>query len=229
MGDDEKRHDNKKKDKLAHHVKKKLSTKVELTVGVLILVVAVAAALILVKIPYNAKEDYIQTETYDIEIKDVVPDAENKFQEYVCVEKPASVDLSEHDSYKRPFGLYDYKCYGTFKVRNQGTTDGKWTYRYIFDISGKEVATEPKTSAIPKLTASTFTFETECLQQDKVSGIFELVSGPTQSDCKYETIIPNKTVTRTETKERQVPKERTMTKYEPLWQKLVGYNDYEKV
>jgi len=54
-----------------------------------------------------------------------------------------------------------------------------------------------------------------------------MISGPIIQDCTYETQEKTKTVM--VTVEKEVEEERTVTKREPLWQKLIGYNNHEKV
>ena len=209
---------------IIEHVKQHMLTEV----GIPAAAIVVLLILVLVKVPYQAQEQYTEIEQYEEPVQKVVP-GETR-EERICEQTPAQVTVTSHYNYIRPFGTSEYKCYSEFKVTNQEDTDGKWTYRYIFDVSGKEVITDPEEELIPRLGSITYYFESDvCEREDSVDGTYELVDGPMTTECRYEMVTPNVTVTEMETREREVQKTRIITKYEPLWQKILGYNSHEKI
>ena len=212
----------KKKKKLHHRVKKQLGKEVKLSVGLVIILLL----LVIVRLPYNAKEVYTEIEEYTVDV--VVPDYDNPVEKRICTPVPADVRL-EPDPFS-PFvktSGKDFICYAKLRVWNDGDQEGDWTYRYTFELGSKNIVKEV-TKTVPPSSSIWFEFEAdECQEGDTVTGHYELVSGPIRQDCTYETQYPDKTVT--EKKQREVQKERYVTKYEPLWQKLIGYNKHEKV
>ncbi len=217
----------KSKKTVVHHVHKHLSKEVSISVGVVILLLI----LVLVKVPYEARETYTEYEPYEVEVQETVQNMDDPREERICTESPSEVkiEVDPLSPYIKPFGLNEHRCYANFKVWNQEDTGGKWTYQYVFDVSGKEVVTEPQTKPIAKYSSVTFEFESEeCQEGDTVTGTYELVESPTTEDCEYVTVYPNVTITKTVTKQKEVEKERVMTKREPLWQLIIGYNRHEK-
>ncbi len=212
--------------KLVHRVKKSLAMEISLPLGLIILLVIVA----LIKLPYTAKEVYTETEERIEPVTKTVEDREHPFYERLCKDVPLGIVISDEWVYGKPFGTSGYKCYAEFKVTNKGTADGKWTFTYLFDIGGKKITSEPVTELIPKYTSFTFEFETEqCKEGDKPDGSYLLVSGPVTQTCEYQLTYPNRTITINDTVKVEVQKTRVITKYEPIWQKVIGYNRYEKV
>ena len=123
---------------------------------------------------------------------------------------------------------YDYRCVAELRVWNLRDTPGKWTIRYKFNIAGKEVVTDSITKSVPELNPITYIFYSEeCQEGDPLTGEYEVVASPTAEDCEYKTVYPQVSVT--ETRKRPVEKERLFDEYEPLWQKLLGYNRHKKV
>lgn len=53
-----------------------------------------------------------------------------------------------------------------------------------------------------------FIFETSCLGGDKPNWEATLINSPKTIECKYETIYPNITITKNETKQREILKEK---------------------
>jgi hypothetical protein len=213
---------------IGHHIKKQLTKKINLPLYIILAVIVIIAISIFLKYPYKAKERYTEFENYVVEVQDVEKDTTPSYVRQ-CDDVPSVATISNYFVYGKPFGLNGYKCYAEFKVTNENSSDGKWTYRYVFNISGKEVITDPITEMIPKWNKIQYNFETNCLADDKVDGHYELVSSPTTPICKNVETYLNKTITRNETKQREVVKERIITKYESLWQKILGMNNKEKV
>jgi hypothetical protein len=207
---------------LVTHLKKHLLAEVYIPV----IAVIVLLVLVLVKVPYQAMESY--SEIVQEPVQQVVPDTANPQQVRVCDDVPARVIVSElFKPYLSPFGIHDFFCKAQITVRNQESTEGNWAYKYVFDASGKEIVSDTLNQTIQRLAKIDYEFQVPCQEGDKVTGHYELVSGPTTIDCNYETVIPNKTITVMVDKEFQ--KERKLVKYEPLWQNLLGYNENEKV
>lgn len=212
--------------KIVNHAKKHLMTDVAIPAGAILLILV----LVVLRFPYQAEVRDIVEEEYEVEIVEQIPDTLNPIEERTCVETAARSRIENHLNFMDEYGLHDYKCKAEFRVWNNEETTGEWTFRYVFDVSGKEVVTEDKTLEIPRISSQWFYFESdECQEGDVLSGTYEMVSYPTTRMCEYHTIIPNKTVIRTETRTREVLKTTIETRSEPLWQKLIGYNRFEKV
>ncbi len=199
-------------------------------IGIPLFVLLILALSALIRIPYTAKESYTEIESREVTITEIIEDRESPVQTRICEDAPSAYTVREHYVYGKPYGVSGYKCYAKFRVTNDEETKGEWTYRYVFDISGKKIATAPATYTIPTYATIEFNFETEeCTAEDTVKGAYELLSGPTVQACRFETQYRNRTVTRTEIKPSEVQKERLVRKYEPLWQWLAGANKREKV
>ncbi|MEM4397418.1 MAG: hypothetical protein QW757_02200, partial [Candidatus Woesearchaeota archaeon] len=205
-------------------IKSKLKKKVEIPVFLIFLVIFLVflISLFAIRVPYKAKEKYSEVEYYVVEVSDIVEDKDNPKTERVCVEKDAKVKLSELFVYAKPYGLSSYKCYADFKIINENNINGEFVYKFVFDINGKKVETEEKKGFIPKFSSLKYSFETDCLEGDKPTGEPILVSAPKTIECKYETIYPNITVFRNETRQREVLKERIVEKTESLFERLIG-------
>lgn len=218
--------DKQNKKHIVHKIKEHLEMKIAIPVGILLLILV----LVLVRVPYTAKESYNETEFYTETESVIEPDMENPKQERVCVDVPANIKVEEDyfSPYIKAIGK-EFQCEAEVRVWNNGKEKGKWTYKYVFNISGKVVETEPITKEILSLSSGTFMFiSDECLDVDTVTGEYVFVSGPTTSNCEYKTVYPNKTVVKEVEKQRDALRERIITKYEPLWQKILGYNNFEK-
>ncbi|MFH2020086.1 MAG: hypothetical protein ABIJ34_01650 [archaeon] len=209
--------------KLHEHLKQKVPVPVYM-IGAAILLVLL---LFVIKIPYQAKESYIEIEKYEEQVtvmKDYVVNEE------VCKTVPSEIKISENTTYARAFGLSGFKCYAKFKLWNQENTLGEWTIKYAFNVNGKEFLTEPVTKKIPALAAVEFSFELEdtCKSGDSVSGDFVIVSSPTTEICLYQDVTKQKPELETIQKERNVNKERLVPKTESVFQLLLGVNKGEK-
>ena len=114
-----------------------------LTISVPVVVLVLVLALVMVRVPYTAKESYIEYVDEQVPVRKVVEDTDNPIQERVCEDKLVTPRIVEDpfSPYMRPYGLYDYMCYSELRVYNDGEEDGKWTIRYIFE--GKLVVTSP--------------------------------------------------------------------------------------
>lgn len=215
------------KKKLVNQVKEHLMMQVGLPLGALLLILLV----VMVRVPYLAKETYTENETY-IELVPVTElDTKNPIWAKECTQEPAQFTVEE-DTFSphiAAYGVGGFLCKAEFKVRNTATSEGTWTYYYTFNISGRIVSTGPLTKKIQGLATVKFEFQSdECQQGDKLTGTYNFVSGPTATVCKNVVTYKNVTVTKEVTKKRESQKERVITKYEPLWQKILGYNNFEK-
>jgi hypothetical protein len=193
-------------------------------------VILIFLSLFVIRTPYTAKEKYTDLQPFVEEVTKVIEDRNTPVYARVCEQRliPTEITASEK-AYGMPYGLNDFKCYGKFKVINKGDADGEWTVRYLFNISGRLIQTEMLTQKIPKYTSFSFKFETnDCKQGDMIDGTYQIVTSPSTESCKYETQY-NKTIVVNETRQKEVQRERIITKYETLWQKLIGYNRYEKI
>ncbi len=214
-----------KKNIVMSKVKKHLMMKI----GIPVFVIIIFLSLFIIRSPYTAKEKYTELQPYTEEVTKVVENRDNPIQVRVCQEEEIPVKVTMESVYGKAVGLTGYKCYGEFKIMNLGDNDGIWSYRYLFNISEKLVQTDPFEQKIPKFTSWKFVFETEdCIEADKKEGHYIMVSAPTKETCKYE-IQYNRTMTVNETKQREMQRERIITKYETLWEKLTGYNRFEKI
>lgn len=209
-----------------NNVKRHLMMKVSIPVFVILIFLS----LFFIRAPYTAKEKYTDLVPYLEEVTKVIEDKNNPTYIRVCQENTIPTEISASEkAYGKPFGLNDYKCYGKFRVINKGDADGEWTVRYLFNISGRLIQTEMVTKEIPKYTSFEFMFETnDCKQGDYIEGTYQIVTSPSTESCKYETQY-NKTILVNESRNKEVQRERIITKYETLWQKLTGYNRYEKI
>ena len=209
-----------KKKMLHHHVKHHLTKEVKLSVGLVVIVLL----LVIIRLPYEAREVYTVKVTEEVERQE--PDG---FEEVrVCT--TVSLEVREEPDPFSPFVKAegkDHICYATIRIWNDGNQEGEWTYRYTFQLGTKTLVHE-LTETVSPLSSIWFEYEDdECQEGDKLTGFYELLSGPTKQDCTYERQQKYKTVT--VTVEKDVEEERTVTKREPLWQKLIGYNNHEKV
>jgi hypothetical protein len=208
-----------------NNVKRHLMMKVSIPVFVILIFLS----LFFIRAPYMAKEKYTDLQPYLEEVTKVVEDRNNPYYERVCQTEDLPIEYTLERTYGKPSGLSDYKCYGEFRAINKGDAEGEWTFRYLFNISGRFIQTEMVTQKIPKYTSFFFKFETnDCEQGDKIEGWRQVVSSPTTETCQ-NLIRYNRTMVVNETRQKQVQRERIITKYETLWQKLTGYNRYEKI
>lgn len=211
------------KKKLHHHITHHLSKEIKLTVGLLILVLLFTVP----KFEYEAKETQTKIEEYEVDV--VETDYNSPKEVRVCTPVPGKV-REEPDPFS-PFvktSGTDFICYAKIRVWNDGDQEGEWTYRYTFQLGTKTIVKEETIKIQPAPSSEWFEFEADdCQEGDTLTGFYELVSGPIIQKCTYETQYPKITVT--ETKQRDVQEEIFITKREPLWQKLIGYNNHEKV
>ena len=209
-----------KEKKLHHHVKHHLSREVKLSVGLVVILLL----LVIVRLPYEAKE------MYTVKVTEQEPQEVFDKNEEVRVCTPVHADVREEPDPFSPFvkaSGKDFICYATIRIWNDGDQEGEWTYRYTFELGSKTIVREI-TDDVPPLSSQWYEFEADdCQEGDTVTGFYEMVSGPIIQDCTYKTQPKYKTVM--VTVEKDVEEERTIIKYEPLWQKLVGYNNHEKV
>ncbi|MEM4397640.1 MAG: hypothetical protein QW757_03395 [Candidatus Woesearchaeota archaeon] len=215
-----------KKEKIKDHLNKKIQVPFYIILGMIVLILLVS--LFAIRIPYKAKEKYFEIENYVVEVQDVIEDKENPKTERICVEKDGKTKISELLVYGKKYG-FGYKCYAEFKVSNENNVDGDFIYKFIFEINGKTIETEEKKEFIPKFSLMKYYFETNCLEGDKPTGNPLLISAPKTIECNYEKIYPNITITRNETKQREVLKERIVEKTESLFEFLIGKNKNSKV
>ena len=210
----------KKEKKLQHHVKHHLTKEVKLSVGLVVILLL----LVIIRLPYEAREVYTVKVTEEVERQE--PDGFKEVR--VCTTVPLEV-REEPDPFS-PFVKVsgkDHICYAEIRIWNDGDQVGDWTYRYTFELGSKTIVKE-LTKTVPPLSSIWFEFEDEeCQEGDALTGDYEMISGPTKQDCTYVTQPKTKKVT--VIVEKDVEEERTVTKYEPLWQKLIGYNNHEKV
>jgi hypothetical protein len=207
-----------------HHVKKFLGW----TIGVPVFLILVLAILVLVKVPYNAKESYIDIVSEEVTYNKTV-NGTTPISERICEDIPSTETVKSPFVYGMPFGLDGFKCHAEFKVTNENKTAGEWTYRYIFNMGGKLNVSEPITANIPGGATIKFEFDTvDCKKEDTISGNYELISRPVTNTCYYVTKYPQIVIPTTEIVKKEVNKERLITKQEPLWQKILGYNNFEK-
>jgi hypothetical protein len=128
-----------------------------------------------------------------------------------------------------PYGK-DHRCYAEIKITNMADTSGKWTYKYTFNVNGKNFPVEEQEVEIQSGTSYIYEFTSDiCKSGDTVKGEYTLVKGPTTPECNYEEVFEDKTVTKTVVEKSEVEKERKVPKKEPLWQFLLGLNKGEKV
>jgi hypothetical protein len=208
-----------------HHVKRFLGW----TIGVPVFLILILAALALVKVPYNAKESYIDIVSEQVTINESHDDLTKPIYERICEDIPSVETVKSQFVYGKPYGLNGFKCYAEFKVTNENKTEGEWTYRFIFNMGGKLNYSKTITENIPGGATMKFEFETEeCKSEDTISGEYELISRPITNTCYYLTKYAQIVVPKTEIVKREVKKERLVTKQEPLWQKILGYNNFEK-
>jgi hypothetical protein len=221
-----------KKNLVINSVKRHLMMKISIPVFVILIFLS----LFVIKSPYTAKERYTALEPYTVEVTKVVVDKEHPIQVRVCQNEALPMEIVV---FERPYGKTimnssdgstGYRCYGSFKLVNKGDSDGVWIVRYLFNISNSLIQTEALTQKIPKYTSWTFRFETtDCQEGDKIDGSYQIVESPQTESCKY-VLQDNRTMVVNETKYREDPNNyRIITKYESLWQKLTGYNRYEKI
>jgi hypothetical protein len=212
--------------KVAEHVHKHLMMKISIPVIILLGLLLLG----LIRVPYTAKEIMDVEEKFMTEVNRIVPDYDNPVQVRVCEEEIPRYTISDERVYGRPFGLYDYRCYADFKIRNHDNAEGHWSFKYVFNISGKIIETEPVRHFIPKYSQMTYDFMIEdCIAEDTKKGYYVLLSTPMNSICEYVTEYPEKTVTEQVEETKWVKKEARVPKKEPLWQYLIGYNRFEKV
>ncbi|MEM2131328.1 MAG: hypothetical protein QXR96_02295 [Candidatus Woesearchaeota archaeon] len=214
------------KAKIKDHLNKKIQVPFFIIFGMILLIIIVS--LFAIRIPYKAKEKYSEIENYVVEVQDVIEDKENPKTERICVEKDAKTKLSELFVYGKKYG-FGYKCYAEFKVSNENNVDGDFIYKFVFEINGKTIETEEKKEFIPKFSLMKYYFETDCLEGDKPTGNPILISAPKTIECNYETIYPNITITKNETRQREVLKERIVEKTESLFELMIGKNKNNKV
>ena len=211
-------------------ISKNLNKKFEVSIGAVIALVVIFGILTMWKVPYQAKEKYVETQIYQEPVTQVKPDLANPRDQRVCVDTPSRLTYADHYVYGKVFGLNGYKCYAEFRVTNHEDYDGKWTFRYVFNSSGMLITTDPLIMNVPKLASIIYRFESDkCQQGDRIQGYYELVDGPTTPSCHYETVYLNKTVTTIVEKTRTIEAERVVTKYETLLQKILSSNRFEKV
>jgi hypothetical protein len=211
-------------------IKEHLHTKVPVPIYIVIGVALMLLMLFVFRVPYQAKESYIDLETYTETYMESVEDTSVP-PTLDCPEIPAPVRIRDNYTYIKPSGLNDYICYATFKVENQANTGSNWTYRYVFNINGMDFPTEPQTYRIDKSPASkTFVFESDlCEKDDRLFGHHELISGPIVQSTDDCVAVPKMIeVERTRTATREVPKERLVQKTESIWQLILGVNKGEK-
>lgn len=206
------------KQHVEHHLSKKIS--------VPIIAVVVILLLIIIRLPYTATETY--TEKVEEEYEEQVPDLDNPKDVEVCDDVPSEYEILNHEFYGKPEGVSDYVCVGSFKVKNHESTEGKWTFDYVFTVNGKQFQVDEKEKKIPGFSQVTYTFESDvCKEGDDITGEYILLSSPTTIECEYVTQYDEITVTNTRTVD--VQKEREVIKYESLWERLLGLNKKEKV
>ena len=209
-----------KKKKLHHKVKHQLGKEVKLSVGLVVILLL----LVVIRLPYEAREVYTikVIEDEDQQVIDGYEDVR------ICT--PVPLEVREEPDPFSPFVKAEGKehiCYAKIRIWNDGDQEGDWTYRYTFELGTRTIVKE-LTETVPPLSSIWFEFEDDaCQEGDTVTGYYQMVSGPKRQECTYETQPVYKTVT--VKVEKEVEEERTVTKYEPLWQKLVGYNRHEKV
>lgn len=197
-------------------------------VGIPIVLVVVILLLFVVRFPYQAQETYIETQTVEEPVTETITDPDPVDQK-VCTDTETPYEIVDHQTYRKPYGKDEFRCYGEFKVRNQGTESGKWVFRYIFEIGGQSIITPDREEEVPKYSAYTYEFVTPCDADVSVDGNYEVVSVPVQSDCKIEKVYPERTVTRIKQVTKETEKTRVITKTENLFQKIFGLNSAEKV
>ena len=221
-----KEHGKKAKKLMNDYINKEL--KIPATIVLVLLIVLVFA---LVKVPYEVREQYteivVEEETYLVEVEDT----ENPIEVEKCELKKSRLEITNHYTYTEPYGNYDYFCVGEFRAMNHEKEEGEWTFEYVFDVSGKEVVTEPITKKIAGLSPTIFEFRSdECQEKDQdLNGEYVLISEPTKEECTYVTEYPKITIEKTREVEREVPKERIITEQESLWARLFGLNKGKKV
>ena len=204
------------KERVEKHMNKNI------TLGAVVGVVLVLVILFF-PIKYEATENYIDINEYNEDYQVTEPDMANPKEIEVCVAIPAKVVISENSTANRPRGLYDYRCEADFKVRNQEDTLGEWTFKYVFNINGKDFETGPQTEKIQSLASIKFEFYSdECKEGDRLTGKMVLVNGPTTQDCTYETQYDDITVTKTRLVTEEIEKQRKVTMTKPLWKKVLG-------
>ena len=218
---EDKEQEKKQKAEPKQNVKKHLDKKV--TIGSLI---GVAVLLIILFFPtkYEAVETYIDineyTEEYDVKELDM----NNPKEREVCIEVPA--DMREEPDPFSPFVKAigkEHVCYAKVRVWNTGKTAGKWTYKYIFNINGKDFEADPVQMEIPALSSYHFEFMIdECNLGDRVTGYYVLLEGPMARECQYETYYDEVTVTKTRIVTEETEKQRRVTMTRPLWKKILG-------
>jgi hypothetical protein len=216
-----------KSKKIVRNIKDHLEMKIGIPVGILLIILVLA----LVRVPYTAKESYTENETKVRIVTTTEIDTKNPVWEKVCTDVPAKYTVEE-DSFSpfiRAVGK-NFECFAKFRVWNIGNSVGKWTYYYSFNVSGRVINKDPVTIEIQPLASVWFEFVSDqCTKADTLTGTYQYVSGPTVSECKNTEVYKNITVNREESYEVPSQRERIITKYEPLWQRMIGYNNFEKV
>ncbi len=207
------------KKSVKEHVSKHMNKNVK--VGTIIGIVLVLAILFF-PVRYEATETYTELNEYEEEYP--ATEQVSLGEQEVCVEVPAQV--KEEPDPLSPFvkaSGKEYVCHAELRVWNMDETIGEWTYKYIFNVNGKDFETDPITREIVPLSSYYYIFEIdECDSGDRVTGYYELISSPTTTECNYEEVFEERTVTKTRLVTEEVEKTRKITKTKPLWKKILG-------
>jgi hypothetical protein len=179
------------------------------------------------KFPYQAKESYVEIQ--EVVVETTEDDHDRPKNVRVCTDVPSNYDVDYNEFVKLVLnGTSDAYCEAWIEVWNHEPTEGKWTMGFVFTVNGMEYPMVTQTKSIGGQRKDKFTFlHNECVTGDTKSGRYEVVSAPTTQECKFETQYEQKIVK--EIVEKKIPKERIVTKYETLLQKVLGTNNVEKV
>ena len=174
-------------------------------------------------VKYEATEKYIDINEYDEEY----PVMENVSlgKQEVCEQVPAEVreEPDPLSPFVDPVGKEDFVCYAELRVWNMAESAGKWTYKYIFNVNGKDFEADPIEKEIATGSSDYFKFQIDvCKAGDKVTGHHELVKGPTVPRCEYREVFEEQEVMKTRTVTEEIEKTRKVTKTKALWKKVLG-------
>lgn len=191
------------------------------------LALALVSFIFLFRVPYTARETYTELETY------TEPET---YIESQPVEREKCEDIAyryaveRHETYGKYVGR-DYLCYAEVTIANHERTDGKWTVSYTFEYDSSTETVDPITRTIFSQTSETYKFEypEPCERDKELSGDYTVEDYPTNTECRMVTENEDVELTRDVVKQKPVEKQRLITKYETLWQMLIGYNRREKV
>ncbi len=97
-------------------------------------------------------------------------------KDYTCNNTEFDYEITHHGIYR-----YNTVCFAVLFVKNNENVSGRWSFSYTFNKNGKEIKKPPLTREIDAHSDEMFMFELTCLENDNVTGYYNLTAAPTKA------------------------------------------------